>query len=107
MQVLGESRDSAAERSSHRTAVRQECETFVQGVSGAAGRQPQVVIDEGAPEALLRDYVRDREVDLVVLGTHGRSGLLEVFLGSVARRIMDALPCDALIVRGPAAATKP
>jgi nucleotide-binding universal stress UspA family protein len=51
--------------------------------------------------------VRDREVDLVVLGTHGRSGLLEVFLGSVARRIMDALPCDPLIVRGPAAATEP
>jgi nucleotide-binding universal stress UspA family protein len=101
-------RDSAAERSRYRTVVRQECRAFLQGVTKPAGWQPpQVLIDEGAPDALLRDYVRDREVDLVVLGTHGRSGLLEMFLGSVAKQIMNALPCDALIVREPAAATEP
>jgi nucleotide-binding universal stress UspA family protein len=60
-----------------------------------------LLLDYGAPEALLFDLVRDRNVDLVVLGTHGRTGLANVFLGSVARQIVPAMPCDTLVVRAP------
>jgi nucleotide-binding universal stress UspA family protein len=54
----------------------------------------------------LRDYVRDKEVDLLVLGTHGRSAFFEIFLGSVAKAIMDDVPCDALVIREPRAAVE-
>jgi len=41
-----------------------------------------------------------RRTDLVVMGTHGRSGLAKFFLGSVAGRVVSAAPCPVLTVRG-------
>jgi nucleotide-binding universal stress UspA family protein len=58
-----------------------------------------VLVEEGVPHLLLRDYVRDQEVDLLVLGTHERSAFAEILLGSTARVIMDHVPCDALLIR--------
>ncbi len=57
------------------------------------------LIELGRPAALVREYVRDRGADLVVLGTHGRGAMLEALLGSTAKSILSSLPCDALIVR--------
>jgi len=44
---------------------------------------------------------RDLHADLVVLGTHGRTGLSHVFLGSVAERVVQLAPCPVLTVREP------
>ncbi len=41
-----------------------------------------------------------KRTDLVVMGTHGRSGLAKFFLGSVAGRVVSAAPCPVLTVRG-------
>jgi nucleotide-binding universal stress UspA family protein len=38
--------------------------------------------------------------DLIVIGTHGRTGVSKVFLGSVAERIVRLAPCPVLTVRG-------
>ena len=66
-------------------------------------RAMKLLVESGAPDRLIRDYVRDRGVDLVVLGTHGRSAVLNVLIGSTAKQILSALSCDALVV--PRAAT--
>lgn len=58
------------------------------------------VIDKGHPETLLCDYVRHEEVDLVVLGTHGRSGLLKTLIGSTAENLLHLLECDTMVIRG-------
>jgi len=42
----------------------------------------------------------DTKADLVVIGTHGRSGLKHLFLGSVAEEVMRHAPCPVLTVRG-------
>jgi nucleotide-binding universal stress UspA family protein len=55
----------------------------------------------GHPAQRVREYVRDRGADLVVLGTRGRGPMLEAFLGSTAKSILSSLPCDALVVRAP------
>lgn len=87
----------------YRMEVEQEVRAFLAGVDKTAPgwQQPDVLIEDGAPNLLLRDYVRDKDVDLIVLGTHGRSPLLELFLGSTAKVIMDDVPCDALVIREP------
>ena len=45
------------------------------------------------------DYARDQSIDLIVIGTHGRSGLMHVLLGSVAERIVRKSPCPVLTVK--------
>ena len=45
------------------------------------------------------DAAKDRAVDLVVVGTHGRRGFSRLFLGSVASRVISTAPCPVLTVR--------
>ncbi len=92
----------------YRVEVEQEVRAFLAEVDKSAPgwQQPHVLIEEGPPNFLLRDYVRDKEVDLIVLGTHGRSSFFEIFVGSVAKTILNDVPCDALVIREPPAAVE-
>jgi len=49
----------------------------------------------------LVEYVREHGVDLVVIATHGRSGVSRLFLGSIAERILRSAPSPVLMVRAP------
>jgi nucleotide-binding universal stress UspA family protein len=59
----------------------------------------RTVVAHGVLEMALAHHVRSHEVELVVLGTHGRSGIRSVLLGSSAAKLLHWLPCDALLVR--------
>jgi len=61
----------------------------------------RTVVDHGVLEMALTHHVRTHEVELVVMGTHGRSGVRSVLLGSSAAKLLHWLPCDALLVREP------
>ena len=52
------------------------------------------------PFSVIVKAARRSRADLVVLGTHGRSGLARVALGSVAERVVALAPCPVLTVRG-------
>ena len=54
---------------------------------------------EGDPAAGILRYARDHGVDLLVLGTHGRTGLRRLVLGSVAERVVRQAPCPVMVVR--------
>ncbi|MDT0630850.1 universal stress protein [Rubrivirga litoralis] len=56
------------------------------------------VVGRAVPEAVL-DYARDEEVDLVVMGTHGRRGWRRGVLGSAAEAVARRAPCPVLTVR--------
>ena len=45
------------------------------------------------------DTAREQGVDLIIMGTHGRTGLAHVFLGSVAEHVVRQGPCPVLVVR--------
>lgn len=49
-------------------------------------------------ESILR-YASERQVDLIVMGTHGRTGFAHLLLGSVAERVVRTSPCPVLTVR--------
>lgn len=44
-------------------------------------------------------YAKEVQIDLIVIGTHGRTGLKHVLLGSVAERVVRMAPCPVLTVR--------
>ena len=53
----------------------------------------------GDPRNVILDEIAARNIDLVAVGTHGRSGVARMFVGSVAERVIAAAPCDVLVVR--------
>lgn len=53
----------------------------------------------GSPYPEIVRYAKEQDVDLIVLGTHGRSGLTHVLLGSIAEKIVRTAPCPVLTVR--------
>jgi nucleotide-binding universal stress UspA family protein len=58
----------------------------------------QVLSSVGDISDVLFRLVREQEIDLLVLGTHGRSGLKKLFMGSVAEKIFRQSPCPVLTV---------
>jgi nucleotide-binding universal stress UspA family protein len=55
----------------------------------------------GKPAAALVDYAASSEIDLVVISTHGRSGVGRWLRGSVAERILQSICAPVFMVRAP------
>ena len=55
---------------------------------------------EGIPHESIARAARSKKADLLVIGTHGRTGFAKLFLGSVASRVLAVAPCPVLTVRG-------
>ncbi|HEX9625775.1 MAG TPA: universal stress protein [Acidiferrobacterales bacterium] len=56
------------------------------------------LVRHGYPPTVIVQALRERDADLAVLGSHGRSGLRYVLLGSVAEHVLRESPCDVLVV---------
>jgi nucleotide-binding universal stress UspA family protein len=56
------------------------------------------VVRHGAAVAEIVDYAREQDIDLIVLGTHGLTGLEHLLLGSVAERVLHYAPCPVLTI---------
>jgi universal stress protein A len=65
-----------------------------------AGVRAAGLIMAGSPHEVIVRAARSKRVDVLVLGTHGRTGLPRFFLGSVAARVLATAPCPVLTVRG-------
>jgi nucleotide-binding universal stress UspA family protein len=65
-----------------------------------AGARARSLLMEGTPYERILRAARSKRADLVVLGTHGRTGLARLFLGSVASRVVSMATCPVLTVRG-------
>jgi nucleotide-binding universal stress UspA family protein len=53
------------------------------------------------PYAEILRYAAENDVDLIVMGTHGRSGVSHMLLGSIAEKVVRHAPCPVLTVRHP------
>lgn len=58
-----------------------------------------VEVARGQPADAIVRFAQERNVDLIVMGTHGRTGLQHVFLGSVAEKVVRQATCPVLTVR--------
>ena len=59
----------------------------------------EVVI--GSPAAAIAATAAKRGIDMIVMGTHGRSGFSHLVVGSVAERVVRSAPCPVLTIRQP------
>jgi nucleotide-binding universal stress UspA family protein len=57
------------------------------------------MVRAGEPYEVINRLARREQVDLVIVATHGRSGLKRLFLGSTAGRVLRHAPCPVLVVR--------
>jgi len=69
----------------------------------AAGLACDYSIVHGVPFQVIIETAGTARVDLIIMGTHGRTGLRHVLLGSVAERVVRLAPCPVLVVRLPTA----
>lgn len=70
-------------------------------VSGSRGRGPEVraVVARGDPFAEIIRKAREEKCDMIVLATHGRTGLNHVLVGSVAEKVVRMADCPVLTIR--------
>jgi nucleotide-binding universal stress UspA family protein len=93
---------AALERSSEFEMKRQRAALL----NSFCGVQPEVIIEEGDLWSTLLSVVEKNKIDLIVLGTRGRSGVRKLFMGSTAEEIFRQAPCAVLTV-GPFSHVEP
>ena len=67
----------------------------------AGGLEGEIAVIHGVPFQEILDTAKKQQVDLIIMGTHGRTGLQHVLLGSVAEKVVRLAPCPVLVVRQP------
>ncbi len=65
------------------------------------GRSFVAEMSEGKPAPLILEAAARHHAELIVIGTHGRGGIEDLFLGSVAARIVRKARCPVMTIRGP------
>ena len=86
--------------------VRKEAEQRLASMIAPGWKIPVTTeVLNGSPARTLVEAAREHGVSLIVMGTHGYSGLAHVVLGSVAERVVRTAPCPVLTVRHPEEAT--
>ncbi|MBU6391369.1 MAG: universal stress protein [Planctomycetota bacterium] len=59
------------------------------------------IIAKGIPFVEIVNTAKDKRTDLIVMGTHGKTGLEHILIGSVAERVIQRAPCPVLSIRLP------
>ena len=65
-----------------------------------AGARVRGILLEGQAHERIAQAARRQRADLVIMGTHGRTGFARFFIGSVASRVLAIAPCPVMTVRG-------
>jgi nucleotide-binding universal stress UspA family protein len=94
-EAMAEAVATSAIESSRRTATEQ-----LAGLRSAEGDFPfEQQLEEGDAAERILDSARVNHCDLIVLGSHGRTGLSRLLMGSVAEQVIRKAPCAVLVVK--------
>jgi nucleotide-binding universal stress UspA family protein len=80
-----------------RRESRQSLEAFV--AKNLQGVTVKTAFLEGRPFVEIIRYAREHQIDLIVISTHGRSGIKHALFGSVAEKVVRKAPCPVLVVK--------
>jgi nucleotide-binding universal stress UspA family protein len=87
-----------------RARARAELDKLLREAVESGVRATTSIVDGGIADAEIVRAARDLKAEMLVLGTHGRTGVAKLFLGSVAARVVATAPCPVLTVRATEAA---
>lgn len=76
-----------------------QMDNFLASVEGLGELQHSTLIIRGKPFAEIVKYAKEKAVDLIVIGTHGRTGIEHVIFGSQAEKVVRRAPCPVLTVK--------
>ena len=82
--------------------LRQQLEEVVARAEGAlreVGFSTEGRVVAGEPRQCLLDVAHGERADLIVVGSHGRSGIAKMMLGSVSSHVVTHAPCSVLVVK--------
>ena len=82
-----------------KSAARTQLEKVCRDALLPAKMLDRVLVRHGTPFAEITDAARTLKADLIILTTHGYTGLKHVFMGSTAERVVRHAPCPVLTVR--------
>ncbi|MHB8791781.1 MAG: universal stress protein [Thermoleophilia bacterium] len=77
------------------------CEKAVEDYSSEFGIDIEYLVIQGEPHEVITKVAREREADLIAMGTYGRKGLRRMIMGSVTAGVILDSPCDVLVVKKP------
>ncbi len=83
------------------TDLREDAETATGSVATTGAEQDVPVVEHhagGQPHRVISNYAADNDIDLVVMGSHGRSGVKRALLGSVTERVLRSTQAPVLVV---------
>lgn len=91
----------------HLTGEAHRClDTAVRDATALGARRVSSMLVNGAPWSAIVETLAEPSFDLAVIGTHGRTGLARVLLGSIAEKVIRHAPCSVLAIR-PDSAPRP
>jgi nucleotide-binding universal stress UspA family protein len=64
-----------------------------------SGVEYEKLLKKGIPETEIVDIAMEKQANLIVMGTHGRSGIKHILIGSTAEEVVRAVHCDIIIVK--------
>ncbi len=82
-------------------AARKQLDSRVSDDDRARLRTKTVVLTSNTPAGAIVGYAEETRADLILMGTHGRGAVAQLFTGSVAERVVRTAPCPVLTVRHP------
>lgn len=82
-----------------RDLTRKKLMGLVESFPELSGIPVETVVSVGDPSQELVNVARQKKADLVILSTHGHTGLKHFFLGSVAEKVVRHSPCPVMVVR--------
>jgi nucleotide-binding universal stress UspA family protein len=83
----------------YRASDQKQLDRLVRTAKTAGVRATGLLLDFGMPAERITRLAESRHADVIVMGTHGRTGLTRALLGSVATRIVATATCPVLTVR--------
>jgi nucleotide-binding universal stress UspA family protein len=90
--------DKVAYEAGTRANALNETRAFASRYLGTSADGLNIEAGYGDAARCISEYAAQTEADVVLAGTHGRTGLFRVLLGSVALALIDDVPCDVMIV---------